>query len=220
MGECWRVVQNGEAKACKVITRGSDPARFEREVSAMQRIDSPRVVRVFGRGMLTTADDGADHPYLLSEFLPGGDVRQNITASGWPDDRQLRAFLIAVLEGVAELHKENVVHRDLKPENLLLLNGDWTQPVIIDLGLSRLVDLASVTVYPWAGGTWPYMAPEQAAGRARLRPQRRLGNRSHRRRACLPTTPFFARRAHFTAGLGRATEGRHGHSGQSSCRVA
>ncbi len=164
MGECWRVVQNGEAKACKVITRGSDPARFEREVRAMQRINSPRVVRVFGRGMLTTADDGAEHPYLLSQFLPGGDVRQNITAKGWPDDAQLRAFLHAVLEGVAELHKENVVHRDLKPENLLLLNGDWTQPVIIDLGLSRLVDLSSVTVYPWAGGTWPYMAPEQLQG--------------------------------------------------------
>ena len=33
--------------------------------------------------------------------------------------------------------------------------------MLIDLGLSRLVDLSSVTVYPWAGGTWPYMAPEQ-----------------------------------------------------------
>jgi serine/threonine protein kinase len=164
MGKCWRVVQAGEVKACKVVTHGSDPERFEREVQAMQRIDSHRVVRVFGRGVLTTADDGADHPYLLSEFLPGGDVRQNIAATGWPDDHQLRAFLLAVLEGIAELHRENVVHRDLKPENLLLLNGDWTHPVIIDLGLSRLVDLTSVTVYPWAGGTWPYMAPEQLQG--------------------------------------------------------
>lgn len=161
MGECWRIVQNGEVKACKVITHASDPARFEREVEAMRRIGSPRVVRVFGRGTLTTADDGADHPYLLSEFLEGGDVRENIATNGWPDDQQLRAFLLAVLEGVAELHRANVFHRDLKPENIILLNGDWTRPVIIDLGLSRLADLTSVTVYPWFGGTWPYMAPEQ-----------------------------------------------------------
>jgi serine/threonine protein kinase len=78
--------------------------------------------------------------------------------------RQLRAFLLAALGGVAELHRENVVHRDLKFENVILLNGDWTQPVTIDLGLSRLIGLASVTVYPWAGGTWLYMAPEQLHG--------------------------------------------------------
>jgi serine/threonine protein kinase len=164
MGECWRIVQNGEVKACKVITCVYDSERFDREVEALQRINSARVVRVLGRGMLPTADDGKEHPYLLSEFLPGGDVRENIKVNGWPDDRQLRAFLLAILEGLAVLHRENVVHRDLKPENMILLNGNWTQPVIIDLGLARLIDLDSVTVYPWTGGTWPYMAPEQLQG--------------------------------------------------------
>lgn len=161
MGECWRIVQNGTVKACKVITIGYDPARFGREVEAMQRISSPRVVPVFGSGKLTTADDGKEHPYFLSEFLDGGDVRQHITAGHQPDDGELRAFTLAVLEGVEELHRASVVHRDLKPDNIILLNGDWTQPVIIDFGLARLIDLASVTVYPWFGGTWPYMAPEQ-----------------------------------------------------------
>ncbi|SOJ54610.1 Serine/threonine-protein kinase PknL [Mycobacterium simulans] len=161
MGECWRIVQNGAVKACKVITRAYEPERFEREVEAMQRIDSPRVVRVFGRGKLTTADDGKEHPYFLSEFLEGGDVREHIDAGNQPEDGQLRAFTLAVLEGVEELHRASVVHRDLKPDNIILLNGDWTKPVIIDLGLARLIDLSTVTVYPWIGGTWTYMAPEQ-----------------------------------------------------------
>lgn len=164
MGECWRVVQNGVALACKVITRGYDAERFDREVEAMKRIASANVVRVLGQGILNAADDGSKHPYLLSEFLEGGDVRVHMNANNWPDDAQLRAFLLGVLEGAAELHRASVVHRDLKPENILLRNSDWTQPVIIDLGLARLFDLATVTVYPWAGGTWPYMAPEQLHG--------------------------------------------------------
>lgn len=160
-GECWRLVQNGQVFACKVVTKMSEPERFEREVTGLQRINSPRVVNVRGRGELTTADDGTQHPYLLSEFLDGGDVRANLAASGVPDDASLRAFLHGTLEGIEQLHAANIIHRDIKPENIILRGGDWTQPVLIDLGLSRLVDLSSLTVYPWAGGTWPYMAPEQ-----------------------------------------------------------
>jgi eukaryotic-like serine/threonine-protein kinase len=159
-GECWRVEQGGQVRACKVIVQASQPERFQREVTALQRIQSRRVVNVHSHGDLVAAANGQTYPYLVSDFLEGGDVRANLV-QGPPDDAQLRAFLAAVLEGVEELHAADVIHRDLKPENIILLNGDWTQPVIIDLGLSRLVDLTSLTVYPWAGGTWQYMAPEQ-----------------------------------------------------------
>jgi eukaryotic-like serine/threonine-protein kinase len=160
-GECWRVVREGTVLACKVVVKGSESERFEREVEALQRITSPRVVQVLGRGELTTASNGRVHPYLLSEFVDGGDVRAHLAATSLPSDAQLRAFIAAVLEGLEQLHCANVIHRDLKPENVVLRGGNWTTPVIIDLGLSRLVDLSSVTLYPWAGGTWPYMAPEQ-----------------------------------------------------------
>ena len=164
-GECWRVVRKSEddVLACKVVVKAGEPARFEREVEALHRIQSPHVVRVYGHGELTASDNGGTYPYLLSEFLEGGDVRANL-ARGLPDDAQMRAFLDAVLEGTEALHAASIIHRDLKPENVVLLGGDWTRPVIIDLGLSRLLDLSSLTVYPWAGGTWQYMAPEQLRG--------------------------------------------------------
>lgn len=160
-GECWKVVQGGTATACKVVRNMSEPERFQREVEAMTRIQSPRVVRVVSHGTMTTADDGRTHPYLLSEFLDGGDVRQNLAAQGPPSDADLRSFLAETLVGLETMHASDIVHRDLKPENIVLRNGVWTDPVIIDLGLSRLLDASSLTVYPWTGGTWPYMAPEQ-----------------------------------------------------------
>ena len=163
MGECWRVVQGADIIACKVVLHAGESERFEREVEAMSRLNSPRVVAVRGHGSMHLHADGDDRLYLLSDFIEGGDALVNAQAA-LPDEQQLRAFLGGTLDGVIELHAAAVIHRDIKPENIVLRGGDWTDPVVIDLGLSRLPDLSSVTNYPWKGGTWTYMAPEQMAG--------------------------------------------------------
>jgi serine/threonine protein kinase len=143
----------------KIVVHEHEPGRFQREVRALERLDTPRIMSVSDHGEIDTAS--GRYPYLRSEFVPGGDLRGHLAATASPDDRTLRAFLIELLRGLAELAEVRVVHRDLKPENIVLRGGDWAQPVIIDLGLSRLLDATSFTVYPWAAGTWPYMAPEQ-----------------------------------------------------------
>jgi serine/threonine protein kinase len=70
------------------------------------------------------------------------------------------------LRGLVALHDREVVHRDVKPENLALRGGDWAQPVLLDLGLGRLLDSSTLTAYPAMVGTAPYMAPEIIEGRA------------------------------------------------------
>lgn len=164
-GECWRARRGPDDFALKVIVREHEPGRFQREVEALKRLDSDRVMRVHADGDLST-QAGGSFPFLLSEYVPGGDLRSHISRT--PTISELRAFLKETFSGLAELHAAEVVHRDLKPENIILRHGDWAQPVLIDLGLSRLVDSASFTVYPWAWGTWPYMAPEQLAAERAL----------------------------------------------------
>ncbi len=158
-GECWVGRSGTERQVVKIIVHEHDPGRFEREVEALARLDSPRVMRVHDHGDVTTV--AGAFPYLRSEFVPGGDLAQHLAACPSPADGTIRDFLIELLRGLAELAEARIVHRDLKPENIILRDGAWSQPVIIDLGLSRLVDTTSFTVYPWAVGTWPYMAPEQ-----------------------------------------------------------
>lgn len=151
-------------QALKVIVKNPEPERFEREVEALQRVNSARIVDVQGYGRDLEASDGKAYPYLISEFIEGGDVRDQLAGGVIPDDTGLRAFLDGCLEGIEVLHDHQIIHRDIKPENIILRNSSWAEPVIIDLGLSRLLDLTTLTVYPWAGGTWPYMAPEQLRG--------------------------------------------------------
>jgi serine/threonine-protein kinase len=158
-GECWVTRTGAERQVVKVIVHEHEPGRFAREVAALARLDSPRVMSVRDHGEVTTP--AGTFPYLRSEFVPGGSLRDHLAAGPPPTDGTIRDFLIELLRGLAELAEEGIVHRDLKPENIILRDGLWSQPVIIDLGLSRLVDATSFTVYPWAIGTWPYMAPEQ-----------------------------------------------------------
>lgn len=161
-GECWRVRQGSHTEAFKLVING-DRDRLGREVEALERVSSPRVVQFLGQGELV-ANDGIKHPYLRMEFIDGADVREQLASDGTPDERDLRNFLVQCLEGIAALHQVGVIHRDLKPANVMLRGGRWSDPVVIDLGLSRMPDLKSITIYPWAGGTPYYMAPEQWAG--------------------------------------------------------
>lgn len=160
-GEAWRARRAGDEFAIKVVVHEHEPGRFAREVAALKRIASPRVMRILRDGTLTVG--GNDYPYIVSEYVGGQNVREQL-AAGLPEDSELRSFLVGLLLGLEEFKAAKIVHRDLKPENVILRRGDWAEPVVIDLGLSRLVDASSLTVYPWAYGTWPYMAPEQFFG--------------------------------------------------------
>lgn len=74
------------------------------------------------------------------------------------NERNLRRFLLQMLEGLEEMHACQVVHMDIKPANVMLtsINRDVR---IIDLGLSYTYSHPTS-----AGMTDAFAAPEQKAG--------------------------------------------------------
>jgi len=132
--------------------------RFLREGRVMARISHPHVTKVFDSGEI----DG--HPYLVTELLEGGTLKEVVGAGALPW-RVALPIAVALLEGLQACHEAGIVHRDLKPENILFEKAGKSRPAspkISDLGLaSDEVDAKALTATGTLLGTPLYMAPEQ-----------------------------------------------------------
>jgi serine/threonine-protein kinase len=139
---------------------GDERARFQVEARLLANLQHPNVVQVFE---FSEAADGS--PYLVMEYMSGGSLSQRLQKLG-PDrcrpPREAAEIVRDVALGTHHAHQRQLIHRDLKPANILLAE-DGT-PKIADFGLARPVGLSVTSV----GGTWAYMAPEQARGEKRL----------------------------------------------------
>ncbi|HEX5271427.1 MAG TPA: serine/threonine-protein kinase, partial [Gemmataceae bacterium] len=132
--------------------------RFRAEAEAVARLQHPHIVQIFDVG----EKDG--RVYFSLEYCPGGTLAGKLNGSPLPP-REAARLVETLARAVHAAHEQHLVHRDLKPANVLL-TADGT-PKIADFGLARRTDREGETQTGAVIGTPSYMAPEQAAGRAR-----------------------------------------------------
>ncbi|GAA4225389.1 hypothetical protein GCM10022254_07220 [Actinomadura meridiana] len=129
--------------------------RFAREAA---------VARTVGGGFTAAvidADPRADVPWLVTEFLPSMSVRDAVASSGPLPLDAVWELAAGVAEALVSIHGAGVVHRDLNPANVLLTADG---PRVIDFGIARAVEAASVSRSGARTGSAGFMSPEQAAG--------------------------------------------------------
>jgi serine/threonine protein kinase len=163
-GETWRLEAAGAPhRAAKLILDPNyPPDRLDREIEGLRRANSPHVVDLVEARQVTIGGD--NRSALVFEFIDGGDVASRLRPGAAVPADDVREFARGLVAGVAELHSQQTVHRDIKPENIAVRGGDWAQPVLLDLGLAKVLDQQSLTAYPTLMGTVPFMAPEQLRG--------------------------------------------------------
>jgi serine/threonine protein kinase/uncharacterized protein (DUF433 family) len=134
-------------------------ARFQAEAEAAAALEHPGIVHIFEVG----EHDG--RPFLALEYVAGGSLAARLDERPWAA-QQAAALVAGLARAVQAAHEQGIVHRDLKPENVLLTGGG--QAKVADFGLAkRLEGGQGQTRTGEVLGTPGYMAPEQAAGRAR-----------------------------------------------------
>jgi|GEM_PF-1702518 len=145
--------------------------RFRREADITSALRHPNIVQV-----VDFNHTPAGQPFLVMEFLDGGDLAQLMTATGaMPLERAL-PIIEQIVSALAAVHRRGIVHRDLKPQNVLLVRGDdllaKDRVKLVDFGLSKrnessMLGVGGVNISRERTllGTPRYMAPEQAAGK-------------------------------------------------------
>jgi serine/threonine protein kinase len=139
-----------------------DPAarlRLAREVETMRRISSRNVAAVLD------ADLDGPSPYVVTRFVHGQTLEAAVREHGPLRGGSLLRLASGLAEALAAVHAAGVVHRDLKPGNVMLDNGQYGQPVVIDFGIAHIQDSARLTRTGLVMGTPGYLSPEIIEGK-------------------------------------------------------
>jgi len=161
MGEVYKAEHNvmGREVAVKVLPASKSTPEaiksFAREIRTQAKLDHPNLVRAYDAG-----NDGRVH-YLVTEYVPGMDLRRLIRSQGPLNVNQAASVIMFAALGLDYAHQSGLIHRDVKPGNILVTPEGIAK--VSDLGLAGFLGEDDEND-PRAGkivGTADYLSPEQ-----------------------------------------------------------
>ncbi len=126
--------------------------RFRREAHVAAGLQHPNLVGVYDF-------DAGLRPYLVMEYVSGGDLAERLARDQVPDAQRLTRELLSALR---HIHAGGVLHRDIKPQNVLI--DELGNARLTDFGIAQPANATSLTRTGSVIGTESYIAPEVKAG--------------------------------------------------------
>jgi serine/threonine protein kinase len=151
----WELVRRlpggGQGDASLVKPRGAEgPVRFlkvlrdnrqerrermRREIACYATLHHPRIPKLVDSNV--EAFEQADvTPYLVSEYVGGKHLEDHVARRRYLPAAEAFDLAFKLLATVAYAHSEETVHRDIKPTNIVLRDGQTSEPVLVDFGMS------------------------------------------------------------------------------------
>jgi len=169
MGQVFKAKHRmmGRFVAVKVLPKAKwtteTEAAFRREIEMLGRLDHENLVHAHD------ANFDAGVYYLVTELVPGLDLRRHVRRHGPLDEVMAASVISQAARGLAYAHAIGVVHRDVKPGNILVRDDGRVK--VSDLGLAGTVfDVGEEEGPRRVSGTMDYMAPEQIRHPERIHP--------------------------------------------------
>lgn len=142
--------------------------RFLREARILCQLRHKHIVSFLEMG------EAAGVLFFAMEFVEGTDAADILDKQGPFSVRTAVRILCQVLSALAHAHEVGYVHRDIKPGNILVAReGDRYSVKVADFGLARIYQssqLSGLTMQGEIGGTFAFMAPEQATNFREVQP--------------------------------------------------
>ncbi|XP_021695401.1 serine/threonine-protein kinase NIM1 [Aedes aegypti] len=132
-----------DAKALRMLSK---------EVSTLEAAFHPFILRLF------EVIDTIGKIYLVSEWIPGGELYSRIVDIGVLEEYHAAVIFYQLLIAVKYLHSLGYVHRDIKAENILMINEERIK--LADFGFSTQLINGSNQHLDTFCGSPPYAAPE------------------------------------------------------------
>lgn len=153
------IKESGRRERSKLVSQ------FEREAEIAIGLNHPNIVKVHNFGKY-------NRQYaIIMEYVNGGNLKEML----YKPDKIALNILVRILyeagQGLAHIHRNNIVHKDVKPDNILV-SKDLKIVKMTDFGIAKLPGkLLNKDIFPKGGtvtkyGTISYVAPEQVEGRA------------------------------------------------------
>ncbi len=112
--------------------------RFLREARCSAAVRHEHVVQIY-------AVEDQPIPYLVMEYIAGENLQQKLDRVGPLEVPEVLRIGCEIARGLAAAHAVGLIHRDIKPANILLEDGAVPCAKLIDFGLARAADDASIT---------------------------------------------------------------------------
>src|SRR5262245_44794200 len=162
LSEVYRAVdqQLGRTVALKILRAHAeiDPQadrRFQREARHTSNLAHPNIATIYEYGRA----EGTS--YIAMEYLQGRTLDHILKDRTLGFEECVR-ILLQVTAALEVVHRAGMVHRDLKPGNVMVLDDGAVK--LLDFGIARAADEASITQHGVLVGTVLYMSPEQVRG--------------------------------------------------------